>query len=244
MTDFYVGYHDPAPARVRRFQRLFAAVSLVVAGAAAVVIATGQRQLPAAAFEFGTIRTFEGFVVADPYPSLIVPRGPVTSRYLLVGPGKSGADALVEPVTGGWATMDGTLAYREGQAVIQVEPGSVAPAGGAPAPAPADEVLGERSVEGEIVGAKCYLGVMNPGSGIAHRACAELCIRGGIPPMLMVRHEDGTTEGIILAGVNGEALGEELSGLIAEPVGMTGRLVRRGATALLHVDPAEIRRLH
>ncbi len=244
MTDFYVGYHDPSPPRVRRFQRLFAAVSLVVAGAAAVVIATGQRQLPAAAFEFGTIRTFEGFVVADPYPSLIVPRGPVNSRYLLVGPGKSGADALVEPVAGGWATMHGTLAYRDGQAVIQVEPGSVARAGGALPPSLAEEVLGERSVEGEIVGAKCYLGVMNPGSGIAHRACAELCIRGGIPPLLMVRHEDGTTEGIILAGANGEALGEELSGLMAQPVGVTGTLVRRGATTVLHVDPAEIRRLH
>ncbi|MCY4399619.1 MAG: hypothetical protein OXE96_09815 [Gemmatimonadetes bacterium] len=244
MTDFYVGYHDPSPPRVRRFQRRFAAASLVIAGAAAVVIASGQRQLPAAVFEFGTIRSFEGFVVADPYPSLIVPRGPVNSRFLLVGPGKSGADALVEAVAGGWATMDGTLAYRDGQSVIQVEPGSVARAGGALPPSIAEAVLGERSMEGEIVGAKCYLGVMNPGSGIAHRACADLCIRGGIPPLLMVRHEDGATEGIILAGPDGEALGEELSGLIATPVGVTGNLVRKGATTVLHVDPAEIRRLH
>ena len=243
MTDFYVGYHDRPPARTSRYLRGVAVACLLGAIATALVTATGQRPLPAAAFEFGTLRDFEGFVVADPYPALIVPRGTVTSRYLLVGPGKSGADALVASVVGRWATLRGTLAFREGQALVQVEPGSVTSAerGG---PAAHDELtLGERYVEGEIVGAKCYLGVMNPGSGVAHRACASLCIRGGIPPLLKVRHPDGTTEGIVLAGPEGEAIGRHLTTMVAAPVGMTGRLVRRGSSTLLHVDPAEIRRL-
>ena len=242
--DFYVGYFDPAPKRLGKFLRLVAAGALVVAVAAAVVTAAGQRELPATAFEYGTVRTFEGFVVADPYPSLIVPRGPVSSRYLLVGPGKFGAGDLVEPLIGGWAALEGTLVYRDGQAMVQVEPGSVAPADGMAPPARGTDVdLGERYVEGEIVGSKCYLGVMNPGSGIAHRACATLCIRGGIPPLLKVRHADGRNEGVLLVGPDGEALGEGLSGLVAAPVGVTGRLVRRGSATLLHVDPADIRRL-
>lgn len=244
MTDFYVGYHDPPPRRVRRFQRAVAALTLAAGVAAALIAALGQRELPAAAFEFGTIRGFEGLVVADPYPSLIVPRGTTSSRYLLVAPGKAGADALVEAVVGEWAGLEGTLVYRDGQAMIQVEPGSVAALPAADyAYVPPDVDLGDAYLEGEIVGSKCYLGVMNPGSGITHRACANVCIQGGVPPLLEVRREDGRSEGIILAGAEGEAIGSRLAELVATPVGVTGRLVRRGSALLLHVDPADIRRL-
>jgi hypothetical protein len=130
------------------------------------------------------------------------------------------------------------------QAMIQVEPGTVAPRETAvPPPELPETDLGDRYVEGEIVGSKCYLGVMNPGSGITHRACAAVCINGGIAPLLEVRREDGRREGIVLAGSGGEAIGDSLEGLIATPVGMTGRLVQRGGTTFLHVDPAAIRRL-
>ena len=244
MTDFYVGYTDPPPPRIRRTLRGIALITLAAAALAAVVVALGQRTLPAAHFEFGHIRTFEGFIVADPYPSLIVPGDTAFSRYLLTAPGKFGADELVASVMGRAVSLQGTLAHREGQAMIQVEPGTVAsretagPSFGLPQIA-----LGDRYVEGEIVGSKCYLGVMNPGSGITHRACAAVCIKGGVPPLLEVRREDGRREGIVLAGSGGEAIGDALEGLIAVPVGMTGRLVRRGGTTFLHVDPAGIRRL-
>ncbi|MDE2795721.1 MAG: hypothetical protein OXL34_12950 [Gemmatimonadota bacterium] len=244
MTDFYVGYADPPPPRIRRFLRKVVLATLAAAAVAAAVIALGHRRLPAAHFEFGHIRAFEGFVVADPYPSLIVPGDTAFPRYLLTAPGKFGADELVASVVGRAASLRGTLAYRDGQAMIQVEPGTVAQR---ETPEPAPEVpefaLGERYVEGEIVGSKCYLGVMNPGSGVTHRACATVCIRGGVPPLLEVRREDGRREAIVLAGSGGEAIDDSLAGLIATPVGMTGRLVNRGGTAFLHVDPARIRRL-
>lgn len=242
--DFYVGYHDPPPPRIRRFLRLVAAGSLLAAAAAAALIALGHRELPAARFEFGNIRSFEGLVVADPYPSLIVARGTESSRYLLSAPGKHGADALVESVVGRRAALEGTLVHRDGQSMIQVEPGSVVPLEPSGSPTlPPETDLGEHYVEGEIVGSKCYLGVMNPGSGITHRACATVCIQGGVPPLLEVRHDDGRREGIVLAGPGGEAMGKQLQGLIATPVGVTGRLVRRGGTTFLFADPAKIRRL-
>lgn len=244
MTDFYVGYVDPPPPRIRRFLRRVALATLAAAAIAAAVIALGHRALPAAHFEFGHLRAFEGFVVADPYPSLIVPGDTAFSRYLLTAPGKFGADELVASVVGRAASLQGTLAYRDGQAMIQVEPGTVAPSETAgPPPELPELVLGDRYVEGEIVGSKCYLGVMNPGSGITHRACATVCIRGGVPPLLEVRREDGRREAIVLAGSGGEAIGDSLEGLIATPVGMTGLLVRRGGTTFLHVDPARMARL-
>ena len=244
MNDFYVGYSDPPPPRIRRFLRRVALATLAGAAVAAAAVALGHRTLPAAHFEFGHIRAFEGFVVADPYPSLIVPGDTAFSRYLLTAPGKFGADELVASVVGRAASLRGTLAHRDGQAMIQVEPGTVSPRETAGhAPELPEFTLGERYVEGEIVGSKCYLGVMNPGSGITHRACATVCVRGGVPPLLEVRRVDGQRDALVLAGSNGEAIGDSLEGLIATPVGMTGRLVRRGGTTFLHVDPTRIRRL-
>ena len=233
-----VGHLCPPPARVAA-----AGALLAIAGALAVTTAAGHRPLPTATFEFGTVRSFQGLVTADPYPSLLVRRGSVASRYLLVGPGKSGADALVAEAVGGPATLRGSLVFRDGQAAVQVEPGSVVPLN-EPAPAPdPPEDLGSVYLEGEIVGAKCHFGVMNPGSGIVHRACARLCIRGGVPPLLAVRLEDGRTEGLLLTGPQGEAVGEALGGLVGVPVGVRGRLIRKGPAAFVQVDPREMRRL-
>ena len=250
------------------------AAAVLVVGAAAAFAAAGHRTLPPSAFEYGVVRSFDGFVVADPYPSLITPRGSGSTRYLLVGPGKSGADEIVRGAVDRRAALEGTLVYRDGQAMIEVAPGTVAPGAVAPStaaessaansvavanaapdsiavadatlgqPAPAFGPLvelGERRLEGEIVGAKCHLGVMNPGSGLVHRSCAALCLRGGVPPLLAVRRADGSTEGIVLTGPLGEAVGRRVARLAGTPVSATGRLVRQGTTTFFRVDPTQIR---
>ena len=260
------------------------AAAVLVVGAAAAFAAAGHRTLPPSAFEYGVVRSFDGFVVADPYPSLITPRGSGSTRYLLVGPGKSGADEIVRGAVDRRAALEGTLVYRDGQAMIEVAPGTVAPGAVAPSTAPepsaansiavanaapdsvavanaapdsiavADATLGqpapafgplvelgERRLEGEIVGAKCHLGVMNPGSGLVHRSCAALCLRGGVPPLLAVRRADGSTEGIVLTGPLGEAVGRRVARLAGTPVSATGRLVRQGTTTFFRVDPTQIR---
>ena len=217
--------------------------AVLVVAAVAAFAAAGHRVLPAATFEFGVVRSFEGFVVADPYPSLVVPRGAVWTRYFLVGPGKSGADELVHAVVNRWAALDGTLVFRDGHAMIEVVPGAVTDQA-RPVPVPARVAeLGERYLEGEIVGAKCHLGVMNPGSGIVHRDCAALCLRGGVPPFLAVRRADGTTEGVVVTGPRGEAVGRRLAHLAGTPVGATGRLVQQGSTTFFRINPTQLRRL-
>ena len=231
------------PQRSPRARGAAVAGLLALAGVLAVTTAAGHRPLPAAAFEFGTARSFHGLVVADPYPSLLVPRGAAASRYLLVGPGKSGADELVAEAVGGPATLRGSLAFRDGQVAVQVEPGSVVPLNDAVAGADPPEELGMVDLEGEIVGAKCHFGVMNPGSGIVHRDCARLCLRGGVPPLLAVRLEDGRAEGVFLTGPRGEAVGKAVAGLAGVPVEVRGRLVRKGPATFVRVDPRQIRRL-
>ncbi len=140
--------------------------------------------------------------------------------------------------------LDGTLVYRNGQTLVEVVPGTAAALeADSPPPLPASEDLGMTYVEGEIVGSKCYLGVMNPGSGPAHRACARLCIQGGIPPLLQVRRDDGNTEGLVLVSSDGGPVGDELLPLVAEPVGVTGHLVRIGSSTFLQADAIDFRRL-
>ena len=244
-NEFYVGYLDPAPPGLGRRMRALAVCSLVVAIGAAVAVGLGQRRLPEATFEFGTIVKLDGYLAVDPYPSLLVVEGAGVTRHLLVGYGKRGVAAEALDLSDRWVSLEAMRIHRDGQTMLQIEPGSVLEMPEQrPAPSPeAVEDLGVRYVEGEIVGSKCYLGVMNPGSGVAHRACANHCIRGGVPPMLAVTHLAGETEGLLLVDEDGEPLGDTLLDLAAAPVGVTGRVVRVGATTFIHVDATNIRRL-
>ena len=57
-------------------------------------------------------------------------------------------------------------------------------------------------LRGEIIDPKCFAGAMKPGEGKPHKACAVLCLRGGIPPMFLT--DAGTLH--VLVDTNGGAL--------------------------------------
>jgi hypothetical protein len=103
--------------------------------------------------------------------------------------------------------------------------------------------LGLQTLRGEIVDSKCYLGVMKPGRGKPHRACATLCIRGGVPPVLRVETTGGEYRHLLLTDQAGGALNDRVLELIAEPVEITGRVRRDGDLLILETDPRTIRRL-
>ena len=75
--------------------------------------------------------------------------------------------------------------------------------------------LGERTLVGEIVDSKCYLGVMNPGSLTPHRACAIRCISGGIPPVLLVHQTNGTALYFLLTSRHGRPVNKEVLDIVA-----------------------------
>ena len=79
-----------------------------------------------------------------------------------------------------------------------------------------------------IVDSKCFFGVMRPGRGKTHKACAALCIRGGIPPSFWVRDAQGRETILLMTDASGAPLGEEILPLVADPVRATGELVRVG----------------
>jgi len=111
-----------------------------------------------------------------------------------------------------------------------------------PRPLPKAVSLGIQTFEGEIVDSKCYIGVMNPGQLIAHRACAILCVKGGIPPVLVVRSKEGPAGYLLLASAEGKPLNQQVLDYIAEPVQATGELKYYDGLLVLCTDPAGIRR--
>jgi len=240
MNDFYVGYLPKAPTALARFVRRVIIVLGFVAVTVALVVVVGQMPFANSAFEFGKLRSFEGVVEARPFPTLLVARpGEIGqhdkySRYLLVAPGKHGADDLVASFDGKQVRLQGQLIYRGGGTMVEITPSSITVLDGTPADQEPAHDLGVVSLTGDIVDSKCYLGVMNPGQGKVHRDCAARCLSGGIPPIFVTT--DGRQQ-FLLVGVDGRALERDaLREFIAEPITIRGDLMQLGDSRLLKID--------
>jgi hypothetical protein len=237
--EFYIGY-APRPPRgiARTIFRAVAAVN-VLAVAVAGVLVFAQQPFARSVFEFQQYRDFTGMIEMKPYPALLVkhPGGKDYSRYLLVAPGKHGADAEVGPFESKTLSLRGSLIYRAGQTMLEVVPGSVREQPGVPVEV-AEMNLGDIVVRGEIVDSKCYLGVMNPGQTKVHRDCAARCISGGIPPALV------TSDGLyLLVGGDGRPLGREVLDWVGETIEVSGNARRSGETLMLRAEPLNFRRV-
>lgn len=242
-NEFYVGYLPKAPAGLaKRLLRVVVMLN-VVSLAVAFALVLGQSPFSESVFEFLNFRDFEGIYVRDPYPGIMIrrPAGPEDSfgfsRYLLVAPGKHGF-AASGSAEGLKVRMKGSLIYRANQTMVEVAPGSFQPANGVTEPGRFQWTdLGTVALYGEIVDTKCYLGVMNPGNGKVHRACAVRCISGGIPPGLLAKDMHGRATVLLLAGADGRPLNREVLDFVAEPVRIEGRLLRMGDALLLKAEP-------
>jgi hypothetical protein len=245
--DFFIGWL-PMP---RSYERVLLPVVLVLFGSAlgtAATVAYFQGDPGPARWEDET-STFDGIVSARPYPMLRVSGGPT---LLLVDEGKFGAAQRVEQVGDGRAVrVRGTLLHRDGRSLLELAPGD---AGLRPLTEEEERVLPrtERSapqlvadavtLNGEIIDPKCYLGAMKPGGGKTHKACAMLCISGGIPPMLVTRDaERRETFYLLVTGDDGPA-NELVLPFVGDAVTVTGRLERDGDLLLLHLATGGVRR--
>ena len=88
--------------------------------------------------------------------------------------------------------------------------------------------LGTVTLDGTIMDSKCFFGVMRPARGMTHKACASLCIRGGIPPSFWVRDGQGRESVMLMTNANGGPMSMDILPLVADPVRVTGEIVRVG----------------
>jgi hypothetical protein len=248
--EFFIGYDPPLPSRLSKFITRVVVAGTAAIGLGAAAIAAGHVRLDGGSFEFGRMRTTSGTIVTRPYPALVEDAAGDSGRArpwrLLVAPGKHAADALVRGLDGVRVTLEGTGIERGGMRMIEVRPGSIARAGKASVPvavSDAADVNQAVTLRGEIVDSKCYLGVMTPGDGRTHAACASLCLRGGIPPALLVRNRGGRSALYLLEDPKGEGLASRAARIAGEPVDMRGVIGQRGSWRILRTDPSTWTRL-
>ena len=192
------------------------------------------------------VRSWTGDLVdISGYPFLLAD---ATGELLpIVEQGKLGGRETLLASAGSRVELSGWRLVRDGRMMIELEPGdgAVGPAEGeARALEWAD--IGQRTIEGEIVDFKCYLGAMKPGSGKGHKSCAVLCLEGGIPPVLVTRGPNGSRGYYVLVGPAGERLAPEQVALASEPVRVSGTVrALRGVQGLpvvrVPMDGIEIR---
>ena len=249
--DFYIGYQKVMAMPLARYLRYRIVGLFLFAAFIAIVLVSFETPFAKSNFEFGKTSAFEGIISENPYPTLLVMRPDAQenfcsfSRYYLVGQGKKGAESETKGLDGKKVLVQGTLAYRDDQTMIEVVPDSIQLLENTE---PVDttlckQELGTFTLRGEIVDSKCFLGVMKPGNLKPHRACAIRCISGGCPPVLVVRDTTGRAEYFMLVSSTGQTVNQDVLDKVAEPLEITGVVEKHHNMLLLKADPRTYRRL-
>ncbi len=239
--ELYIGYLPNAPRDITRLMRKVSFALIMFIALVALGIIFGLQKLPRSIFEFGQERDFSGIIKAQPYPTLLVREGASLSQFLLVASGKHGAD--VNQFDGKNVKLKGSRILRDGMTMIEIVDGSIQSETSADKENLPTSDLGAFTLAGEIVDSKCYLGVMNPGNTKPHRECAALCISGGIPPMFVARDEMGNKIALLLVSAEDKAVNQEILDFVAEPVKITGQVLREGEQLIFRADPQTYQRI-
>jgi hypothetical protein len=249
---FFIGWL-PVPPKYVRFLAPFVAVLLAAAVVSGALLAFGQRSPGTGTWDDDTPRLFEGVAYASPYALLRVlgeKPGDPPRTILLVEEGKFGAADRVRPFDGRPVRVRGTLLHRDERWMLELaagETGIQAIATMSPEderrlrrPPPRD--LGRVTLRGEIIDSKCYLGAMKPGGGKTHKACAALCLAGGVPPLFVTRDAAGQETYYLLTNPDGGPLGQAAVEFVGDPVELSAALEQQGDLRVLKVADADIRR--
>ncbi|MBL9206934.1 MAG: hypothetical protein JNN01_17725 [Opitutaceae bacterium] len=234
---FYVGYHARAPRELARtMRRTVALLGGLVIGAA--LLTAWALPVPGEGmFEFGRPRAISGIIRSQGAAPRLKNED---AEYLLVGLGKHRAPVELCSARGSEVELSGTLISGEGRRLLEVS--SWRPTRKRSEPSLASGVsLGRVELIGEIVDSKCYFGVMNPGEGNLHRACAELCLRGGIPAVLVVKDRAGQVAHLLLTDPSGSELNPSLLAWAGAPLHIAGEVIREGDWLALRPELGSLR---
>jgi hypothetical protein len=244
---FFIGWAETPPVDRRFFLRaglgLTATAGGLGFGLAAIQTAPGTGQ-----WDPDAVREWRGIASAEPYAMLRtndLGGGPRTA--LLSCLGKCGVAARIGALTGQAVVVTGSLIQRGQHAMIAVNEGGdwIRRDQGTLTDSalrfPAPEPLGTIELVGEILDSKCWFGAMRPSTGKVHKACASLCIRGGIPPAFFTQGPMQQRSLLIMSS-GGRAYGPDFLSLVGEPVRVTGQVFRQGDLLVLDASLADIRR--
>ena len=248
---FFIGWAAP-PAALRPFLIAACLVLSALFAATGWLLAATQDDPGDGAFRFDWGRqTVVGVLEAKPYPILHILRD--SERFseghtlLLSGFGKRGAQDRGDPLDGQIVQASGVALTRGEIDMLQLRGGSNGLSGAEDAEdlagqaPPTPQPLGRWRVTGEICDGKCYTGAMRPGDGLAHKACANLCLIGGVPPIFVATDRIDGEQFLLLADAEGGPVTDAILDHVATLVEIEGEVERRGAILVFRIDPATIR---
>ena len=255
--DFFIGWL-PMPQNYARFLRPVAVLLIGAAAAVGAGVAVLQPDPGPGRWDSDNVATFDGLVFTRPCAMLLAvgdKAGDPPRTILLVEDGKFGAlprvMRLVQGRTGGVAVRArGTMLHRDGRQMLELAEGDdglrpLTSEEAAKLPAlnwSEPPTSGPIKLVGEIIDSKCYLGAMKPGGGKTHKACAMLCISGGIPPMLVTRDADKHETFYLLTTSDGGPANDMVLPFVGDLVDVSGLVERIGDLDVVKLNVDGIRR--
>lgn len=243
--EFFIGWL-PTPARYTQFLRPIILIGLFALLGIGLLVPSSQQSIGTAQWAEGDEVTVTGTVDLLPYAVLRVQDEKLGNKTVfVVEMGKQGAHARLAAYQYQPVSLHGTLLHRDERWMLELsdEPDAIQTKSNLQAiPRPAVQSLGIQSLRGEIVDSKCYLGAMKPGGGKTHKACAVLCLKGGIPPMFVTRDEQNRETYYLLTSTDGSALSLDCYPYVGDRIEVRGQVEQQGDLKLLQLDPHNIRR--
>ncbi|ABD56039.1 hypothetical protein [Jannaschia sp. CCS1] len=246
-TPFFIGWATP-DRRLWPFLLAVAVLAFVASFSIAYMVAATQDD-PGAGGRMGRVEAL-GVLQVQPYPILHVLESEqfeAGTTVLLMGQGKNGAQGRADPLDGQIVRVSGTrlnrgdldgIILRGGQnGVMFAEDAMVAAGQGT---LPETEDLGRWRLTGEICDGNCLAGAMRPGTGLAHRACANLCILGGLPPVFVATDTVAGREFFLVANADGTPMPDSMLDYTALLIEAEGRVERHGGMNVFLIDESTV----
>ncbi len=245
---FFVGYLKP-PKKLRKLL-LITGLALVgfMIGAGLLIGRTQDTDPGGGAFRFDYGRqTVSGVVEMLPYPLFHVTEGndrlKAGRTLMLTSGGKDGVANRTLPMAGKTATATGVILERGSLEMLQLVGGKrglkeAEAKTAALVPKPVN--LGRWKLTGEICDGKCLSGAMRPGRGLAHKACANLCLFGDIPPVFVSTKPVEGSEFLMVLGPDGGPLPKQALDYIGQYITLEGAVARHGDMLVFRMDPETI----
>ena len=250
---FFVGYLSTPPA-LRKFYIPLVILLMVACAFFGYSLANSQKTTGPAQWLTANPQTIQGLIKLQPYPVLhrFNPEAPdEVESILLVAQGKHSAGKFVTDLDGEMVDVTGFPIYRGGWSMLELRSKDDVQLVKTASQAQGhwDRLrsktqvtsLGEIDFSGEVADSKCFLGVMKPGEGVVHRACAEVCLIGGLPAMLLVEGDDQQRYGYMLTTDEGESASHIVAMHAGDVMQVSGELMQKGS--LLYIKIQQTTRL-
>jgi hypothetical protein len=229
MRPFFIGWSGRTAAPLLGFLGLILVTSIV--GFGVLAFALGVTIDDPGGGDFTGDKDITGVLIADPYPMIVTDNDHHT--IVLSGGGKRGVEAEARPLDRRHVRATGAGVKRGERDLLLVDKLALAPGD---APAPVREPLGTWRLTGEICDGKCSLGVMRPGNKPAHKACANVCLLGGVPPVFITTAPVMGTRYLLLGDADNHALPDAMRDYVAITTRMEGALERIGDAMVFRTD--------